>query len=55
MHAHPLPVVRPGGPDDPDPDLLCGSHYAEFEGSSVAQIERRDRIDYAEWFDATHG
>ncbi|MGW4241844.1 hypothetical protein [Nocardia sp. NPDC004722] len=49
------PWCTDNGPEDPDPDLLCASHYAEFEGSSVAGIERRDREQYAEWFDATHG
>lgn len=45
------------GIDDPDPDpnALCLDHSAEDEGMSVAQFERRDHIEYAEWFDATNG
>lgn len=34
--------------DSPDPRLLCHTHLAEFEGLSVDQMDRRDRIQAAE-------
>lgn len=38
--------------DDVDPELLCTTHLAEYEGLSVDQMERRDAVqaaEYAEW------
>ncbi|WP_157762788.1 hypothetical protein [Nocardia yamanashiensis] len=40
--------------DDPDPDQLCLTHLAEYEGTSVRQLVRGEAIQYAEWHDATH-
>ncbi|SUD49529.1 Uncharacterised protein [Nocardia otitidiscaviarum] len=42
--------------DEEDPDLttLCDSHAAEYEGLSLHQADRRDRIEYAEWLDSIH-
>lgn len=41
--------------DEPDYDTLCLAHQAEYEGLSINELERRDREQYAEWFDATYG
>lgn len=49
------PWCRPTGTDDPDPDQLCLTHLAEYEGTSVAQLVRGEAIQYAEWRDATGG
>ncbi|WP_331722967.1 hypothetical protein [Nocardia sp. NBC_00511] len=38
---------------DPEPDLLCRYHRAEYEGLSVAQFERRDDTENREWLDTT--
>lgn len=38
--------------DEPDTDLLCIDHLAEYEGLSVDQMERRDdeqAAEYNEW------
>jgi hypothetical protein len=35
-----------------DPELLCRTHLAEYEGLSVDQMDRRDTeqaAEYAEW------
>jgi hypothetical protein len=35
-----------------NPDLLCRPHEAEYDGLSVAELDRRDReegAEYAEW------
>jgi hypothetical protein len=38
--------------DDPDPSTLCRTHEAEYEGLSVAELDRRDDeqgAEYREW------
>lgn len=39
------------GSDDEYPEFLCLLHAAEYEGLSVDQYEKRDRIQYAEYLD----
>ncbi|MEV6071966.1 hypothetical protein AB0L82_35960 [Nocardia sp. NPDC052001] len=38
---------------DPDPDHLCPTHAAEYDGLSLIQAQRRDAIEYAEECEAT--
>lgn len=34
--------------DSPDPELLCRTHQAEYEGLSVAALDRRDAAEAAD-------
>jgi len=37
--------------DAENPEDLCRTHQAEWEGLSLSELERRDREQYAEWMD----
>lgn len=39
------------GKDTDSPEGLCRGHLAEYEGLSVAQMDRRDAEQAAEWAD----
>lgn len=43
---------NPDAEDADDPFWLCDAHAAEYEGLTVAELERRDREQYAEEADA---
>jgi hypothetical protein len=34
---------------------LCRGHQAEYEGTTIAELDRMEREQYAEWYDAYHG
>jgi hypothetical protein len=35
--------------DDVDPELLCRMHEAEYDGLTLAELDRRDAIEAAEY------
>lgn len=37
--------------DDDDPETLCRTHLAEYEGLSVAELDRMEAEQAAEYYD----
>lgn len=48
------PWCRPNPPDDADPALLCRSHLAEYEATSIEMLDRQDAAEADELFWARH-
>lgn len=45
------PWCKPDAPDDVDPLLLCRGHLAEHDGLSVAELDRMEDEQAAEYLD----
>lgn len=45
------PWCKPNASDDVDPRLLCRGHLAEYEGLSVAELDRMEDEQAAEYLD----